>query len=132
MAHCDRWGVSARNKNSTEQESNLAEFCEAGTLNDHASTGNRHSHHELQGLNDTTSEVAPVRATQSPIRPSNTKNDEESEVIEENDEIEEIDKLLERVEELEKQLAREEEGEVGGGGEQVRGKASYGCCYCCW
>ena len=112
MAHCERWSVPVGNEGGAEQVPNLAEFCEAGTLNDHASTGNRHSHHELQGLNDTTSEVAPVRATQSPIGPSNTKNDEESEVIDENEEIEEIDKLLERVEELEKQLAREEEGEV--------------------
>ena len=91
MAHCERWSVPVGNEGGAEQVPNLAKFCEAGTLNDHASTGNRHSHHELQGLNDTTSEVAPVRATQSPIRPSNTKNDEESEVIDESEEIEEIE-----------------------------------------
>ena len=40
-------------------------------MNSEAITGCRHSCSELQGLDDTTSEVAPVRATQSPVGPSN-------------------------------------------------------------
>ena len=59
-------------------------------MNSEAITGCRHSCSELQGLDDTTSEVAPVRATQRPIRPSNG-------AIDENDEVEGIGKLRERV-----------------------------------
>ena len=50
-------------------------------MNSEACTGCRHSYSELQGLDGTTSEAALVRATQSPIRPSN-------EAIDENDEVE--------------------------------------------
>ena len=73
-------------------------------MNSEVRTGCRHSYSELQGLDNTTSEVAPVRATPSPIRPSNG-------AIDENDEMKEIDKLIERMEDLEKQLAREEASE---------------------